>query len=197
MYILFYSIYLISFSKDTVVKDIPRYQNGNPSVVYQKKRKVEEKVGLTSLEKGFDSMQIRIWYGTALIDSSQLIELKKEGTKWTGLLYRIEYRYDKKTDSLIACPKRTDEIKPRTGWDDFIRKIFELKILSMRDAIENPHYENYNDGDGMTVEVATKRKYRFYNYHSFRQQKGIWQAVNIEKIMLLLEDEFSFKRVAK
>lgn len=75
---------------DTLVKDIPLDKKGRPRSYYRNKGGVENKLGLQSLENGFDSLQIRIWYGYAFNDTSQLAIFKNSNGNWKGDFFYVE-----------------------------------------------------------------------------------------------------------
>src|SRR5215212_3032051 len=62
---------------DTVVKDIPLTYKGQLADYYYDKLKVEKKLQIdSSIHNGFDSLQIRLWYGYARTDSGQIVIIK-------------------------------------------------------------------------------------------------------------------------
>ena len=182
-------------SSETVVIDIPHDLKGRPLWYYQKKGKMEKMVGLSSLENGFDSLQIRIWYGVALRDKLQLLLLKKSNAKWSAELDSLVLYYDKNHDSLVSVTKHTEIKQPLSGWEKFIDSLYKSGILVLPDANAIKDYEYCQDGDGVTVEIAMQRKYRIYNYPCFNSQIGISEAKKVELIIQLLEKEFSFSRL--
>ncbi len=185
-----------NLDSNAISRDIPLDKRGKPKSIYNKKNEIESKVGLKTMETGFDTMQIRIWYGVALSDSLQLLVLEDDKVKWTGRFYQIKYQYSNSRDSIVSCSKSIHLITPKSGWTYAKQKLLSLGILTLPDSGEIPDYSICNDGSGVTIEVATKNKYRIYNYPCINAQKGIWQADSISKIIQVLEEEFEFKRLA-
>jgi hypothetical protein len=181
---------------DTVIKDIPVDSNGQPKMFFLLKRIIERKIDLPTLENGFDSLQIRIWYGQAFSDSLQLIVFKHSKARWSAQLYNMFYHYDKTRDSIVSIDKNVKAIIPQRAWKYFMMRINRLKITSLPDASQIPDYGECQDGYGVTIEVASVSKYKIYNYSCFREYYTIWQANKIEQLMELLEKQFRFKRLA-
>lgn len=185
-------------TSDTVIKDIPLDKAGRPRSYYRNKEGVEEKLGLTTLERGFDSLQIRLWYGYAFNDSSQLVVLKNINGNWNGELYTLVYHFNEKGDSIKAISKEVVNRKPKSGWETLTKKLFDFNILTLPDYHTIPEYDQVADGDAVIVEVSSKKRYKIYSYqepHMFQDKH--WQARNMEQILELIEDEFSFKRLRK
>ena len=187
--------YLHKNKYDTIVKDIPMDPKGNAEGYYKWKNRIEVKMNLRTLEKGFDSLEIRVWYGQSFSDSVQLVIFKRDQLRWSCEFYDLAFRYEKRRDSIIGIGQKMEKKNPRSGWKDFISKLNKLKIVELPDASQLPNYALCQDGDGVTIEISTQRRYRIYNYSCFASNEGIWQAKNIEKFMELIEYEFNFKRI--
>ena len=187
--------YVNNLNTDTVKKDIPLDQKGNPMGFYKWKDIIEKKGDFQTIENGFDSLEIRIWYGHAFSDKLQLLVISKWKLGWNGELVELNCVYDKKHDSILSISRLSKKVLPKTGWKDFILKINKLKVQSLPNYSTINNYSVCSDGDGVTIEVATVNKYRIYNYPCFESNAQIWQAGNISKIMNLIENEFNFKRL--
>ena len=183
---------------DTVVKDIPLNKKGRPSSYYQNKSNVENKLGLKSLENGFDSLQIRLWYGYAFKDSSQLVVLRNSNGKWTSELFTLVYHLNENGDALKSISKEIITRDPKSGWGNFIDKVLKLQITTLPDMNKIKDYPDFADGDDIIIEAAAKKYYRIYSYKEPNQvQFKIKEAKNIERILELIENEFDFKRLRK
>lgn len=181
-----------------VIKDIPVDTNGKYIYYYDLKSIYEKKLGLASIENGFDSLEIRISYAVALLYEGQTIILQKNNSGWSGKLYHVKYNGYRMHDSLFSLTSREKDITPKSGWNNLMNKLYSLNIMDLRDASEINNYGDCADGDGVLIEVATKTKYRIYQYSCLSmvlKEDDFWQAKNIEKILETLESEFNFKRV--
>jgi hypothetical protein len=181
-------------SADTVIKEIPKDRNGNPRSYYRNKPQVEKLLGLSSIENGFDSLQIRLWYGYAFNDSSQLAVLTNSKGKWSGQFFTLVYHLSELGDSIKSITQKAEFREPKSGWTELKQKLLQLKVLSLPDYHTIPEYDQVADGDAVIVEVSSKKVYRIYSYQEPRMfQNKFWQAANMERILELIEKEFGFK----
>jgi hypothetical protein len=169
------------------LKDVPVPYRGTLPYYYRNKSKVEEKMGLRSIENGFDSIQVRIWYGYGRTDSSQLVVLTKTQAGWKSIFYNFKYYIDdikRKIDSIgIQKEFRT----PKSGWQSFSSNLFGLSITTLPDNTSLRYYPDYADGSDIIIEVATKTYYRIYHYTGPHLSFGkIKQADKIESILKLI-----------
>src|SRR6516225_598402 len=54
-------------------KEIPRYPNGKFDIFYILSKTKQRQLGLDSLENGFDSLQVRVWYDFSLFTRRRLV----------------------------------------------------------------------------------------------------------------------------
>ena len=159
---------------------------------------MERHLGLNTLENGFDSIQIRIWYGYAFIDTSQLVILKNNKKEWVAELVTFKYHTDNRIDSVNAIDKTSVKSQPKSGWSNFINKLFSLKITELPDFSKVKNYQDMMDGDDVIVEISTVNSYRIFSYKEPRHFKErIPEAKSMEMILELVEDEFGFLRLRK
>lgn len=183
---------------DSIKKDIPIDKDGRPMSYYRNKSDIEKKVGLLNLENGFDSLQIRLWYGYAFKDSSQLIIFRKNKDQWSGEFYNLLYKMTERGDSIKSIEKTVSKHDPKSGWNYLVSRLLALKIDSLPDKSRISDYPSITDGDGVVVEIATVDQYRIYFYNTpSLAQTTIWQARNMEQILELIENQFAFKRLRK
>lgn len=180
--------------KDTVIKDIP--PDKLEQSYQQIKSNIERKLNLGKLEEGFDGLQIRLWYGYAFKDKEQLIILKERNSSWSAELHTITFQFSDKYDSVLSITKETIDKNPKSGWKNFMAQLIGLDILTLPDYQKIPNYNLSTDPDGITIEIATAGSYRIYTYpEPSYYKKHFLEAEKIVKIMDLIEDEFSFKRL--
>lgn len=190
-------------TSDTFHYDFPKVNRELDSLRYNQKRFLERGLGLESLEKGFDSIQIRIQYGGPMI-GDRLVILSNKDNKWNAEISKLgsrpnpDYKGEAMTNYWEGfIPTRTIEIKtPKSGWEQFISELFKLKILSIEDEskIEGYKFGVVNDGCGVIIEIATKNVYRWYemeqpDYFYY----DLWQAKNLSRILRLVDEEFQLE----
>lgn len=183
---------------DTIERDIPLGKDGKPVIYYQRKDEIERKAGLNTIENGYNQLQIRLWYGYSFNDTSQLVILKNNKSNWIAELYTLKYKYNMSSDSILSITKEVVKRNPISGWQSFIESLTKLEILNLPDYHLMPEYYLYTDEGEVTVEIATPQKYRIYHYPSpVLRQDRIWQAKNMKQILILIENEYKFKRLGE
>lgn len=156
-------------------------------------KNLESWLGLESLEKGTDSIQIRVFQGCALDSDWLLLVLNHTGKKWIAEVSWVKDRSNLEKEEVDSMSRKVSVDSPISGWKNFINNLFDLRILSIEDEriIPKEEYITPTDGCGMAVEVATKNVYRTYAYNNPKiQSKKYWQVVNINAIIKLLYKEF-------
>lgn len=182
---------------DTIIRDIPLNKYGKTSNFYKNKSKLENQLALPTLEEGYDSLQIRFWFDYSFIDSCQLVIIKKDKNAWSAELVSFLKKY-KSDDDITIGQKRIVSIFPKTGWQDFTSKLFQLQILTLPDERKISTYSMFTDANGIVVEISTKSEYRIYQYQGpMIVDHNIWQIKNMKSILYLLENELGFKPLRK
>ncbi|MBS1564659.1 MAG: hypothetical protein JST39_09735 [Bacteroidetes bacterium] len=158
---------------------------------YKIKLKRETKLHIDRLENGYDSIQVRIWYGPFQYMNRDLVIIKYSKGAWSGehFIYTVDWQESAKE---VIITKKRRPVAPKSGWADFTRNLFADSITTLPDMHKIP---GLNDGilDGMNyyVEVATADSYRFYTYHEpslFEQEFP--QARKMMDVIRLLKQEF-------
>jgi hypothetical protein len=180
-----------------VILSIPHDRNGKVVGYYDDKRKVETKLGLTNLENGFDSIEIRIWYGYAHLDTAQLLILRNNGTEWKGEVSSIIYTYyDEKNDSM-NLKMISNSVEPKQGWQKFIKELYGFNILNLPDMNQISNYPSMTESSAnIIVQFATKKYYRMYSYAD--PELGgysVKECLSVEHILELIRNSFSFKQL--
>jgi hypothetical protein len=183
-------------NQDTVKKDIPTRKQSQS--YRQLAQQIESKLGLYSIENGFDSLEIRVWLGYAGSNNEQLLIIKKDTDRWTANLSHLTFIYSDKGDSIQAISKTSVEKSPKSGWYQLLDSLNKLEIVTLRDMADIPNYETATDGSTITVEIAAKRQYRIYSYQNpYYMQSEFNDAKKIEQVIQFLEREFDFKTLDK
>ena len=149
---------------------------------------------LDYLERGFDSLQLRIWLGHSMAIRKNVIVLKYSNKTWSCQLLAFTYGHATNVGDEFIATNEIKVITPKSGWDSFIRQLFSFQILTLPDDENLAGYNGCGeDGVPYYFEVATINKYRFYKYCNIEDNKGKFEeATDVDKIANLLEGEFSF-----
>jgi hypothetical protein len=183
---------------DTVIKEIPLDRKGRPSMLYESIKLIAFKMNLDTLENGFDSLQIRLWYGYAKTDSGQLVVLKRLNHKWTAELFLLVYHLSEKGNAFKSITQNSTLREPKSGWRSFIKNLLALGIMTLPDMRKISNYPDIADGNSISVEVANINKYRFFKYlEPIIAQKESLEAKRMEQVVDLVEYEFDFIRLRK
>jgi hypothetical protein len=181
-------------SKSTrVLKKIPK--RNQTDAFRTLKSKIEEHIGLHSIENGFKTEEMRIWFANSS-NKEQLVILRNLEGKWTAELYSLIYNYDLVTNKLVSISKFVQFKIPKSGWQLFISQLFALDISILPDMEEIDNYQIGYDGKTVTIEIANETGYRSYSYwEAYAYQDLIPEAKKVELISKLLEKELDFKRL--
>ena len=132
---------------------------------------------LPALSNGVkDSLEIRVWPVGAFDWRKQVLIFKIDTTGWHGYHYfsytvpitdqegkTMIFSDNKKVGDSVFLVK---EIIPACGWEKFSDSInfFSIRALPTQSLIENFKLHPVTDGDGVDIEIATNKSYRFIAY---------------------------------
>jgi hypothetical protein len=197
---------LTAFGQDTTAfrKEIPTWGDNQPDLFYSLTTQKAKQLKLEDIHSGFDSLQIRVWYGYSTSRLRELIVLKKDNKGWSGSHHTMKVEWDpvKLTDTVKKHDRQ--QLEPKSDWASLIQKLLDNQILTLPDMddIKGIWYEvipetgdtmimSVADGITYNFEIATNSYYRFYSYGNPKYyQANHWQARNILAIMDILKSEF-------
>lgn len=194
---------------DIFIFDFPKRNGVFDSIEFYRKNRFDKQLGLQPLDKGFDSIQIRLWYGGSFT-GERLIVLSNSNKSWKAEVSKLttEYNPNFKGDETeranvdflegYLVTRKTEKKVPKSGWDKFIRKLFNLNILTLPDEgkVTGIHPGSVTDGWGVIVEIATKKIYRYYGYNNPDYfYRKVEEARNINHILVLVDEEFELEQV--
>ena len=164
-------------------KEIPTYKIGGVDLFYELKKQKEKQLKLDSLESGFDSLQIRIWYHDALLINRELIVIKRTNQKWTADHYEMIVEWDVYKNTETITTNKVTSLIPKSGWYNFITKLLDLKIMTLPNMNDIPGLaDNWHNGITYNIEVATKKQYRFYGYLRWPNFDGHEIPINLQDL---------------
>jgi|SRR4029079_4795698 hypothetical protein len=176
---------------DTFYYDFPRVNTYYDKFIREQKQKSERLLDFQPIEKGFDSIQIRMWFSYDYFE--YLLILQNDKKEWSANFCTFEPVYSKKFDSIVSLKKACRYKTPKSGWIRLVDSLFSLQILTLPDYHKIPGYKEYmpNDVTGATVELATKKVYRYYDLFEpeFMRDK-FRQAEKMSSILHLIDQEF-------
>lgn len=187
---------VLIFDSNAIKKDIPVNKKGKEIYAYTSTSKMASQLNLDSLELGFDSIQIRIWYGFSKSDSSQIFIIKNQNNKWSAESIILKYLWNDTMYESSISDTITKINYHTVNWSKFLKELFDLKITDLPDMDKIEGYKDIDgiDGNDCVVEIATQKKYRFYGYwYPGKFKDEYWQAGNMMRIIELIEREFSFR----
>lgn len=178
-----------------VILEIPKDKKGGFVPAYSEVRSFTKLLNLFSLESGYDSLQLRIWCNYGYLKKRHMIVISNQNGKWNGKLFTLIM--NKRSDTLYYLEHKEEKnigIKD-SQWTELIKKMNILKIPSLKSYEYLPKYGSGVDTDYYMIEVATKKKYRFYDYYDPKSEaKNFKEAENLDKFLTILEKEFGFTR---
>ena len=160
-------------------------------------KNAEKDIGLDSLDSGFDSVYIRVWNGCAagyLKADYWLMSLILDRDGWKAELSDLSIE-DTSPDARGSLSRKVNYLQPKSGWNSFLSKLFKLKLLtlpgfeSLKTADEK--LDAVMDGCGITIEIATRKLYRLYDYETPEAYVDKHsEVINVLQILSLIEKEF-------
>ena len=194
LYATFFTSCLGQTNSDTTkfTKEIPTWRNGEPDLFYKLTQQKVKQLNIDSLQNGYDSLQIRIWYDYSLINLRKLLILKRTNSIWTATANSMTVEWNAFNLTETVKTQKIKTLTPKNGWNNFLSKIFGLQVQTLPNMNDIPGLsDGWTDGVSFNVEVATKKSYRFYGYHlPDKFQDKYWQAKNMVDILKLIETEF-------
>ncbi len=178
---------------DTIIKEIPFNSRGEYVKKFNRIAESTKTLKLQPLFKGFDSIYIRLWYEYSFEDKMQIVELLKTDSGYLGKYYFIENFNSDSTNAKITTINKS----PKSTWENVFQKLSSFNIEKLPSWTDVKNYNPPMDGSSVTVEVATKVKYKFYQYLAPKNNRDLIEADNMEKIMETIEEEFNIKQIRK
>lgn len=183
-----------SLKRDTFYIDAPKTRRGGVGAEFLSGRRLEKFYNLESIDRGYDSVNIRIWLGYDRY-STELINIINRGGVWLATITNYLNKKTSIQDTVFALEKSSKIKLPRDNWDSFIRKLTLLNLLTLP---SDESIKNYDQTTGeskrVLVEISTKFFYKIYSYtEPNRHVTYVSEAAQIEKILDYLQDQLQFR----
>lgn len=188
---------------DTVLRlDTPFFKKfdsinkfGRLDATYEFTQRDINAAGLRNYKYGYDSIVIRVWYDYAKSETD-IIEIRKNCENWVAELITIKRSME--NDKILATIiKKKILDTPKSGWNNFTKRLFELNVTTLPPFSDIPNYDAASDGYSVDIEIATKSYYRVYSYLQPRSHVRFKEAEAVVKIMELIDEEFGIERKIK
>lgn len=178
-----------------IIKIIPKNKNGGEYYPYKLVQRETKRIGLNFLDKGYDSIFIRLWY--VMTPKLQVIDLKKSDGIWKAESHNMQL--DLINDTIQIVNVKSNPAFPKSGWESFTTKLFSKNILNLPDDSEKKDYNlnSATDASFVIVEIATKNKYKIYSYTEPFVHLEFPEAKLMANIMNFIEQELGMKRYKK
>lgn len=175
---------------DPFVKSIPTDNKGNPIKAYEFKTALSEKLKLNSIESGFDSIKLRIWFSPLNTDSIYMLELHNANkSKCFARVWKYKLKFSDNRQFIDSAYGEIYQTSPKSGWNFLLSRLFELGVTTMPDGDKLKRITTTGSA-GIAVEVSTKTSYRFYHYlDPDIYDESITEARNMKLILQLLEQQ--------
>jgi len=170
---------------NNVVKDIPKYPNGDLFTYYILAKQKQEQLELSVPENGYDSLLIRMWftYPEGRYQFGELVELRVDTNNVISARYTMLNIFFNSSRRYEVINSHWDTLMtPKCGWKAFMDTLNDLQITKLPTIESIPKYiaingkNKYDYGNSLltvSVEVATKNEYRFFQYNNFKKYKDI------------------------
>lgn len=171
--------------ENNIVKDIPRYPKGQLYTYYILAKQKEKQLGLSVPENGQDSLLMRMWftYPQGIYQFAELLELRIDSSKTITAKYTMMKIFFNPSRRYEVINWHKDTLMtPKCGWTGFMDTLNTFQITKLPTIEVIPKYiekngiNNYDYDNTLltvSVEVATKSEYRFFQYNNFKKYKDI------------------------
>lgn len=179
------------FIKDAPKSDVVSRRGNKPSW-YEVYQMLGDSLKIGRIDNGFDSLQIRIWVGSAF-SYSKVAVFKCAAGSWTSSLitfiphYFNEGHFKENRDSVSYFETNSVTPAKAINWQGFTEKLYDCDIMDLPDQQYLKGYEHSTDGVTYTVEIATQKKFRIYSYHDPEVNSNITEARKMNEILKLVK----------
>jgi hypothetical protein len=171
-------------SKQPIVKNIRTDTTGFWNE-FHNVRQLSRQLKLNPVDKGFDSLQIRVWFSHSLGKRKHLVIIERQNCEWKGRLYEMNVGYVDTLNYNLVERYNKKNVKPVSGWQQFISELYQYKILEL-----SGNNGGGTDGMNYCIEILTAGTYTYYSFDDPEPAND--QSANMVNIITLLEREFKF-----
>jgi hypothetical protein len=156
--------------------------------------KLENQIGLNDLQKGADSLEIRLWYNASFSNSIELYILNLRDTNCLISYYRV---YPRQINF--------DDEKRNRKWDPYSDPIIDSSVsksvLLTKDNYKNLHFDSIwllksqselkipdsvgsTDCNGYVLEIADRKRFKYMRHHC---PMGYYEDTKLAEILTYMD----------
>jgi hypothetical protein len=188
---------------DYVIPDI--INNKLNKLLFIKRQNITDELNIRSIEKGVDSLEIRLWTMAATAKGGEVYIIRKSKYKWNCYHYWFIERLSTTGNTnkqmytfkeLSTAGLDTFWIKkegPRSGWNRFISKLNESEFYNL-ESFDDVSIEVAEKIDtySFMIEYAVKNKYRLFWYNCSDIYTNCQRCQEMIGVLRMFDDEFNF-----
>ena len=177
---------------------IPDLKHGK-SELLEGARPSRDSLGLDNLEKGYDSLQIRIWFGYGRKDSFQVLSIKRNNKQWQGFFCLATFELNYIGDSIARYSRIIFQPKTGADWGIIVDSLVSLHIMTLPDECKVIDIDAFpfEGGNSVIIEVADVHQYRIYMYELPSYFKGkSKEAADVDKMIHFLSERIGIHYLA-
>jgi hypothetical protein len=187
---LFVFLMTISCNNENVNTFKQSIPNNRPFYLFM--QSTSDSLGLNRIDKGFDSIEIRISFTYSNSLAGKMVVIRNlDSKKWTSLIYTYTPLLNDSGNKITRYHKSKILLRPKNGYNKIIADLKKSNFFSLPGEDTDKSYLNESHHPNlMTVEFATKDEYKFYKYPiPFLGLKGR-SNFDVKKIADLIKSEF-------
>lgn len=174
-------------------------------LLFLKKQNITDELNIKSIEKGVDSLEIRIWAVAGTARGGEVYIIRKARYKWNCYHYwfieRVQasgsqnkkgYSFEELSEAGLDTFWIKKE-EPRSGWSRFISKLnnsafYHLESYDSKSVEAREKLNTYS----FMIEYAMKTKYRLFLYNCSDVYQDCQQCQHMMEVLRLVDYEFNF-----
>lgn len=197
--LLFFSAYLLfacndqpgNASKPLIANERPQnFQSDFDSGVLKSLNLIRDSLKIDAIDSGYDSLQLRIWVTNNFLRHQSVFILKCSNGGWYCSLINYKPVYFRSTDSLVEFKKDVKPISQATMNTNFVDTILSIDYFGFRDYKLIPGYVLPQDPLLITVEIASKWRYKLIQLPSPSVNPNVTEAKKMNEILEKINSEF-------
>ena len=173
--------------------DVLLNAKGDTNRSYRWIQKAASQISLDPLQKGFDSLQLRVWCNYSFYSEEKVFIFKKVGDAYSAELIQYVVESSDTFSRRKVIETKPKNLKPVNSFRYFLQRLTQLNIDTLPHADKIPEYGWGLEGNTYSIEWATKKDYRFLTYINPEFNTKLVPAQKVISLLNLIEAEFGEK----